>query len=60
MGTMVMPHVDELGSALHSLECSFNDSLRAADESDDCPVCGFARIYVQNLYSTRLFDCIDD
>ncbi len=56
MSPLVVPHVDELGGALHPLESRFDDRFGRTDESDDRAVGGFAGVDVQHLDAARLPD----
>ena len=56
MGAMMLSHVDKLSGALHALECSLKDSLRASYECHYGTVGRFARIHVEDLDSAGLLD----
>ena len=64
MGTVVMSHINQFGSFLHSLKCSLNHCFRTSGEGNNCTVGGFTRIYVQHFhpwgfnlgFATSLFD----
>ena len=56
----MLTHVYQFSSLLYTLKGSFHYGFRAADECDDSTVCGFSRIYIQNLYSTGFLNRRND
>ena len=56
---MMLSHVNEFSGCLYSLERSLYDIFRTSDECNHRTVGGFARIHVQNLYSSCLLDRSD-
>ena len=52
VSTLVLSHVNEFSGTSHTLERSLHDCFRTADKGHDCSVGCFARIHIQDLYST--------
>jgi hypothetical protein len=56
VSTLVLTHIDKLGSTLDGLDSSVAHSLRLANEGYNCTVCSLTWINIQELNALRSLD----
>jgi hypothetical protein len=56
MGTMMPAHVDQFRCLFYSAESSLTNSYWLTDKSNYSTVCGFTRVYIQELNAFHFFN----